>query len=143
MSDNASDRGKEKGKGTDGDDSEYLIDETVSVDRDDPFEYWDIPVDPSEDETWVIRAIGRTDKTEVKAYILPEEEVEFLKSDEDVWWEYRSGRTKRLQDSINVSHEDEKPYYHQGDYVLAVIAEPKKRENLPEEPKFSVKFRRE
>lgn len=121
---------------------EYIIDETVTVSKGDPVESWDLDYDPRDEETHVIRAIARTENTNVQVYILPKEELEFIEDDENVWWEYRSIRNDRLKEEVSVSHEDEDPFYHDGDYVLAVKAIEQNR-HVPDELKFSVKYRRE
>jgi PHD/YefM family antitoxin component YafN of YafNO toxin-antitoxin module len=139
MSDNASDSGKEKGNGTG--DSEYLIDETVTLDDEDTYESWDLEVDPSTSEEYILRSIGRSNNTSLRAYLLPKEEFEHFENDENVWWEYRSTKAKKISDSFTVSNEDEDPYKHSGDYVLAI--EVGQGRSTPENPKFSVKLRRE
>lgn len=134
--------GKGNGNGRGG--SEYIIDETVTVSNDDPVKSWDLDYNPQDEETHVIRAIARTGYTELRAYILPKEELEFFEDEENIWWEYRSTKRDRIEDAATVSHEDEKPYYHDGNYVLVIKAVPKnRRSDFPEEPKFSVKYRRE
>lgn len=119
----------------------YTIDETITLPKDDRLETWDLDVDPEKEEKHVIRAIARTNSTQIQAYILPKEEVEFIESGENVWWEYRSSKTGRLKDSTLISPDDEDPYYHEGDYVLAIrgIA----NHGAPDELKVTVKFRRE
>ncbi|UTF52771.1 hypothetical protein [Natronosalvus rutilus] len=129
------------GRGNGPDRPEYQIDETVTLPRDDPLKYWDIDVDPNKKETWVIRAIARSPNTNIRAYILPKEEVAFFEEDENVWWEFRSENSSRLKDATTITNEDEHPYFHDGDYVLAIKA--KRSGGTPDEFKFSVKFRRE
>lgn len=126
----------------DEDDSEYLIDETVTVSADEPMETWDLDYDPEDQETHILRVIARTDRTKVQAFILPKEEVEFFKEGENVWTEFESGKYKKLRKATEVTHTDEKPYYHDGDYVLAIKAIGENR-HAPDELKFSVKYRRE
>jgi|GEM_PF-2044281 hypothetical protein len=129
------------GKGSNPDESDYQIDETITLSTDDPVEYWDIDVDPDKEEKWVIRAIARSPRTKLRAFILPKEEVKHFKEGENVWWEFRSGSKSKLKESTTISNDDEEPYFHDGDYVLAIKAE--KNGSMPDEFKFSVKFRRE
>lgn len=119
---------------------EYIIDETFTVSREDPVESWDLDYDPQEEETHVIRAIARSSHTTFRVYILPKEELEFIEDDEKVWPEYRSSKTERLKEKTTISHEDEDPYYHDGDYVLALRIYGTNSDN---KAKISMKYRRE
>ncbi|MWV41056.1 hypothetical protein [Natrialba sp. INN-245] len=120
---------------------QYQIDETVTLDEDERYVHWDIDVDPSKEETWVIRAIARSSRTKLRAFILPKEELDHFKEGENVWWEYRSSKTDRLQAETSITHKDEDPYYHDGDSVLVLRITT--ASGAPDNPKFSVKFRRE
>jgi hypothetical protein len=141
MSENASERGEEQRPDTpnNDEDSMYDIDETVTLDGERTFETWDLDIDPNTDEVHVYRAIARSARTQVQLYIIPKEEVQFYENGESIWWEHKSNHSSKVSDRVSISNEDEEPYKHDGNYVLLVDAESKSGDD----PKFSVKFRRE
>lgn len=57
----------------------YVIDETITIPKEKSFEFWDLDIDSSENETYVLRAIARSDNTKIRVYILPKEELDFFK----------------------------------------------------------------
>lgn len=132
MSENASERGQEKSSNSAK--GQYLVDETVTIDSDESYETWDLDIGPETNNRYVIRAIGRTQNTRVRAYVLPKEEVQFFENDENIWWEFRSQEVEKVSQTFSLSNDDQDPYEHDGDYVLLVTT------SGNDESKISVKF---
>ncbi|QIO25515.1 hypothetical protein [Haloarcula sp. JP-L23] len=132
MSENASERGQERSNGSN--ESQYLVDDTVTLGSDESYKKWDLDIDPESSKRYVIRAIGRSENTRVRAYVVPEEEVQFFEDDETIWWEFRSRHDEKVSQDLSLSGDDQDPYEHDGDYVLLVEA------TGSNEPKISVKF---
>lgn len=110
-------------KGSNSNNSPYIIDETVQLeDFDGRAGYvWDIGEDIDPTSEYVIRAISRNAGT-IEVLILPEEEAEAFQRGDNYWPEWKSPNETRISQEVTINTEDEDPYFHSEDLKLAVEA---------------------
>ena len=117
---------------------QYTIDETVELEENGGRWYylWDIEEDLFEASEYSLRAISRDESNMIRAYIIPKEEIEAFKNGENFWYEFvTSSERLKISENISVDPDDEDPFYHDGDYTLAITGK------VSQQPaKVTVKF---